>query len=49
MKVKVPSCFVDSSMGEMMIDQLIEDIVASGTHDDDYRTPRMKFLMLITS
>lgn len=36
LKVKVPSRFVDSNTGQMMIDQLIEHIVASGTYDDDF-------------
>ncbi|XBI32247.1 hypothetical protein VPH35_055721 [Triticum aestivum] len=35
-KVKVPSRFVDSKMGQMMIDDLIDNIVASGTYDDDF-------------
>ncbi|KAM3258664.1 hypothetical protein ACQJBY_050445 [Aegilops geniculata] len=35
-KVKVPSRFLDSNRGEMMIDDLIENIVASGTYDDDF-------------
>ncbi|KAF7107830.1 hypothetical protein CFC21_108408 [Triticum aestivum] len=35
-KVKVPSRFLDSNTGEMMIDELIENIVASGTYDDDF-------------
>ncbi|XP_048528365.1 uncharacterized protein LOC125507883 [Triticum urartu] len=35
-KVKVPSRFLDSNTGEMMIDDLIENIVASGTYDDDF-------------
>ena len=35
-KVKVPSRFVDPKTGEMMIDDLIENIVASGTYDDDF-------------
>ena len=35
-KVKVPSRFLDSNTGEMMIDSLIENIVASGTYDDDF-------------
>nr|XP_040258554.2 uncharacterized protein LOC120975879 [Aegilops tauschii subsp. strangulata] len=35
-KVKVPSRFLDSNTGEMMIDELIENIIASGTYDDDF-------------
>ena len=35
-KVKVPSRFLDFNTGEMMIDELIENIVASGTYDDDF-------------
>ena len=35
-KVKVPSHILDSNTGEMMIDELIENIVASGTYDDDF-------------
>ena len=35
-KVKVPSRFVDPKTGEMMIDDLIENIVASGTYNDDF-------------
>ncbi|XBI19091.1 hypothetical protein VPH35_060712 [Triticum aestivum] len=35
-KVKVPSRFLDSNTGKMMIDSLIENIVASGTYDDDF-------------
>ena len=34
--MKVPSRFVDSKMGQMMIDDLIDNIVASGTYDDDF-------------
>ncbi|XP_044385027.1 uncharacterized protein [Triticum aestivum] len=35
-KEMVPSKFVDARSGEIVIDQLINNIVSSGTYDDDF-------------